>query len=121
MIIRQLQLENAKSVATPAEKKTLADVISAAGLPQLNTEKTTLYKSLVTRAQFLAEDRADLSEAVKSLTWKMRPPTDADMKDLKRLASTVFVGRPRVYKPQRNSKVLKVHGEGGHAGCLLTR
>ena len=111
MIVRQFQLENAKSVTTPAEKKKLADVISASVLPQLDTKKTTLYRSLVMRAQFLGQDRADLSEAVKSLTRKMRSPTGADMKDLKRLAR-YLVGRPRVvavYKPQRDSKVLKVH------------
>ena len=123
MIVRQLQLENAKAVTTPAEKKKLADVISASGLPQLDTEKTTLYRSLVMRAQFLAQDRADLSEAVKSLTRKMRSPNEVDMKDLKRLAH-YLVGRPTVvavYKPQRDSKVLKVHSDSGHAGCLLTR
>ena len=94
MTIRQLQLENAKSVTTP-EEEAIADVISASGLPQLDTERTTLYRSLVMRAQFLAQDRADLGEAVKSLTRKMRPPTDADMKDMKRLAR-YLVGRPRV-------------------------
>ena len=95
MFIRQLQLPNAKSVTTPAEKKKLAGVISAPGQTQLDTEKTTLYRSLVMRAQLLTQDRADLSEAVKSLTRKMKPPADADMKDLKRLA-LYLVGKPRV-------------------------
>ena len=54
MIIRQLQLENAKSVKTPAEKKKLAHVISAAGLPQLDAKKNTLHRPLELRAQFLA-------------------------------------------------------------------
>ena len=75
------------------------------------------------RAQFLAQDRADLSEAVKILSRKMKPPTDADMKDLKKLAR-YLVGRRRVvavYKPQRDAKVLKVHCDSDHAGCLLTR
>ena len=39
------------------------------------------------RAQFLALDRADLSEAVKSLTGKMEAPNESDIKDLKRLGS----------------------------------
>ena len=77
MIIRQLQLENAKCVTTPAEKKQLAVVISAAGLPQLDAEKTMLYRTLVMRAQFLAQDRADLSEAVRNLSRKMKSRTDA--------------------------------------------
>ena len=45
-------LENAKSGTTRAEKKKLADVISTAGLPQLDTEKTTLYRSLVPRGPY---------------------------------------------------------------------
>ena len=71
MMVRELQLENAKAAATPAEKKKLADVISASGPPQLDGELRRLHcRSLVMRAQFLARDRADLSEAVKGLTRK---------------------------------------------------
>ena len=44
MIIKQLQLESAKPVRTHAEKKKLAGVISSAGLPQIDAEKTTLYR-----------------------------------------------------------------------------
>ena len=75
------------------------------------------------RAQFLAQDRADLSEAVKSLTRKMKAPNESDMKDLKRVGR-YLVGRPRVanvYHPQRPTNVIKVNADSDHAGCLLTR
>ena len=72
MIFRQLSLQNAKSVSTPAEKKKASDVLASAGLPTVTAERTTPLRSLVMRAQFLAQDRADLSEAVKSLTRKMK-------------------------------------------------
>ena len=80
------------------------------------------------RAQFLAQDRADLSEAVKSLTRKMKAPNESDMKDLKRLGR-YLVGRPNVvnvYHPQRPTNGIKVHAGSDHAGsdeggCLLTR
>ena len=123
MIIRQLNLQNAKSVATPSEKKKASDVLASVGLPPVTAEQTTLYRSLVMRAQFLAQDRADLSETVKSLTRKMKAPNESDMKDLKRLGR-YLVGRPRVvnvYHPQKSTNVIKVYADSDHAGCLLTR
>ena len=75
------------------------------------------------RAQFLAQDRADLSEAVKSLTRKMKSPNEADMKDLKRLGR-YLVGKPRVvnvFYPQRETRIIKIHCDSDHAGCLVTR
>ena len=123
MIIRQLNLENAKSVVTPSEKKKSSEVLASVGLPPVTAEQTTLYRSLVMRAQFLAQDRADIAETVKSLTRKMKAPNDADVKDLKRLGR-YLVGKPRVvctYEPQRTPKVIKVYTDSDHAGCLLTR
>ena len=66
MIIRQLGLEGAKSVSTPAEKERSGDVLASVGLPPVTAEQTTLFRSLAMRAQFLAQDRADLNECVKS-------------------------------------------------------
>ena len=123
MIIRQLNLQNAKSATTPAEKKKSSEVLASVGLPPVTAEQTMLYRSLVMRAQFLAQDGADLSEAVKSLTRKMKAPNESDMKDLKRLGR-YLVGRPRVvnvYHPQRPTNVIKIHADSDHAGCLLTR
>ena len=123
MIIRQLNLLNAKSVTTPAEKKKSSEVLASVGLPPVTAEQTTLYRSLVMRAQFLAQGGADLSEAVKSLTRKVKAPNESDMKDLKRLGR-YLVGRPRVvnvYCPQRPTNVIKVHADSDHAGCLPTR
>ena len=117
MIIRQLNLQNAWSVTTPAEKKKSSEVLASVGFPLVMAEQTTLYRSLVMRAQFLAQDRAHLSEAV------MKAPNESDMQDLKRLGR-YLAGRPRVvdvYHPQRPTNVIKVHADSDHAGCLLTR
>ena len=50
MIIRQLNLQNAKSVTTPAEKKKSSEVLASVGLPPVTAEQTTLYRSLAMRA-----------------------------------------------------------------------
>ena len=127
MIIRQLGLEGSKGISTPGstpgEKKKLSDVVATSGLPPMNPERTTSFRSLVMRAQFLGQDRAGIAESVKSLTRKMKSPTEADFKDLKRLGR-YLIGKPRVvnlFESQRESKVIKVFCDSDHAGCLLTR
>ena len=118
MIIRQLGLEGSKGISTPGEKKKLRDVVASSGLPPMNPERTTLFRSLVMRAH-----RADIAESVKSLTRKMKSPTEADFKELKRL-ERYLIGKPRVvnmFEYQRESKVIKVFCDSDHAGCLLTR
>ena len=54
IIIRQLNLQNAKSFTTPAEKKKSCEVLASIGIPPVTARQTTLYRSLVVRAQFLA-------------------------------------------------------------------
>ena len=123
MIIRQLGLEGSKGISTPGEKKKLSDVVATSVLPPMNAERTTLFRSLVMRAQFLGQDRADIAESVKSLTRKMKSPTEADFKDLKRLGR-YLISKPRVinmFESQRESKTIKVFCDSDHAGCLLTR
>ena len=123
MIIRQLGLEGSRGISTPGEKKKLSAVVARSGLPPLNPERTTLFRSLVMRAQFLGQERADIAESVKSLTRKLGSPTEADFKDLKRLGR-YLIGKPRVvnmFEAQRKSKVIKVLCDSDHAGCLLTR
>jgi len=118
MIIRQLGLEGSKGISTPGEKKKLSDVVASSGLPPMNPERATLFRSLVMRAH-----RADIAESVKSLTRKMKSPTEADFKELKRL-ERYLIGKPRVvnmFEYQRESKVIKVFCDSDHAGCLLTR
>ena len=124
MLVRQMNLDKSKTLSTPSEKKRLADVVSASGLPPLDPERASFYRSLVMRAQFLAQDRADVSsESVKSLTRWMQSPTDARMKDLKRLVRYI-AGKPRVvthFRAQSMYKEIKVYCDNEHAGRLLTR
>ena len=56
MIIRQLNLQIAKSFTTPAGKKKRSEVLASVGIPPVTAEQTTLYRSLVVGAQFLAQE-----------------------------------------------------------------
>ena len=111
-IIKALGLEEGKSVATPAEKQKADEVSASENLPTLEKEEATLYRSLTMRAAYLSSDRADISEAVKSLARHMRAPTSYSWAKLKRLGR-YLVGRPRVvyqYKPQRMYNAIRVAG-----------
>jgi hypothetical protein len=92
MIFRQLSLQNAKSVSTPAEKKKASDVLASAGLPAVTAERRKGPNEL---------DFKDLKRLGRYLVGRPRVVN--------------------VYERQRKQKVIKVQIDSDHAGCLLTR
>ena len=92
IIINLLGLDSvgSKSVNTPGEKSTNngEEVLLDAG-------DATLYRAIVARANYLAQDRSDIMFAVKELTRHMSVPTEEDWKRLKRLGR-YLIGTPRV-------------------------
>ena len=79
-----------KSINTPGEKSTNGgeEVLLDAG-------DATLYRAIVARANYLAQDRSDIMFAVKELTRHMSVPTEEDWKRLRRLGR-YLIGTPRV-------------------------
>ena len=122
-IVRDLGLENAKSVSTPAEKKKNSEVEAMLKLQPMHEGKQREYRSLTMRAAFLAQDRPDIAEATKSLARNMKAPTDASWSDLKRLGRYLLGKKRLVYEywPQRFQKEIVVYCDSDHAGCLITR
>ena len=71
------------SVVTPGETK---DVKEEEGEEQgLRGADATLFRALVARANYLAQDRTDIAFAVKELCRRMSSPREGDWKGLKRL------------------------------------
>eukprot|EP00972_Heterocapsa_arctica_P059609 8791310-Heterocapsa_arctica.AAC.1 len=64
----------AKPLATPRVKKSDEHEERRRDEPVLGRQDTILYRSNVMRASFLAQDRADLCEAVKALARHMAKP-----------------------------------------------
>lgn len=121
LIVSQLNIENAKAVSTPCIKKRLQDVLTKS--PTLGKEQATAYRSIVMRASYLGQDRADIQVAVKELARAMKEPTERDWTDLKRLGR-FLLGRPRVvlrFKQQRWQGRFDLYVDSDHAGCLATR
>ena len=71
------------SVVTPGEKR---EVKEEEGEEQeLRGADATLFRALVARANYLAQDRTDIAFAVKELCRRMSSPREGDWKGLKRL------------------------------------
>ncbi|CAE7240586.1 unnamed protein product [Symbiodinium natans] len=122
-LVRELGLEKAKAVRTPAEKKKQGEVMKTLEMPPMNDAMQRSYRSITMRAAFLAQDRPDIAEATKSLARHMKAPHEAAWSDLKRLGRYLS-GKPRLvyeYHPQRFQKDLTVYCDSDHAGCLIAR
>ena len=123
IMIKQLGLENCKSCKTPNEKKKSADIARALESKLLDPVKSSMYRSLVMRGSYLAQDRMDIAETVKTLARHMVSPNEEDWADLKRLGR-FLKGRPRVvlrYLPQRLCRKIRVDSDSDYAGCIRTR
>jgi len=122
LIVEELGLTAGNTAATPREKKTHKDLPMLLGSPALKGQQVTQFRSLVMRAAFLSQDRADISEATKCLARRMKEPRECDWQDLKRLGR--YLARvPRIvteFKTQKIPKKLVVTVDSDHAGCVET-
>ena len=96
LILRTVGLTSKSSPTTvPGVKVTDAELERRLSEPALNRADTSAYRSCVMRAAFLAQDRADIGEATKTLARSMSRPTAGAWRDLKHLAR-YLLGRPSV-------------------------
>ena len=82
-----------------------------------------MYRSLVARLNYLAQDRPDLSYAAKELSRHMSAPSEKDWADLKKLGR-YLVGCPRVVQKfnwQKRFEVMHAFADSDWAGCAETR
>ena len=54
---------------------------------KLTSAESTLYRSLVMKLAYVAQDRVDIAEAVKCLTRHMKEPRSGHMQELKKVGS----------------------------------
>ena len=84
IIIRDLGLANSNGAVTPCEREDLGKTGSS-----LTAKDATMYRALVARANFLAQDRSYLGFALKEPSRKMSDPHDVDWECLERLGRYV--------------------------------
>ena len=118
IIIEQLGLHSAKPVSTPGVKDTSEELSDP-----LNEADATLYRSMVARVNYLAQDRPDLSFASKELSRHMSAPAEKDWNNLKRLGR-YLKECPRVVQVfhwQKRIGCVHAYADSDWAGCLDTR
>ena len=83
IIIRDLGLEeNSKSLSTPG------GIGGSSDDPKLEGESFTMYRAIVARAMYLAQDRGDIAHPAQELARFTSSPSNQDWENLNRLGST---------------------------------
>jgi hypothetical protein len=113
--IDQLGLKEAKPVNTPATKTEDDDTL-------LEGEQCSVYRAIVARLNYLAQDRSDIAYAVKEACRGMSSPSVGNWTMLKRIGR-YLLGKPRVTInfDSQDRAFIEVWTDTDYAGCQKTR
>jgi hypothetical protein len=101
---------SSKDYESPSDEAELPDAIAR------------LFRSFAARANYLALDRPDLSQATKELCRRMSAPRAADLRALSRVARYLVGAARVVYEyPWQTRPVLRAYTDSDFAGCVATR
>ena len=118
-LLEDLEPSQGNIVKTSRVKLSAAEADAIEHSPILEREQATLFQSGTMRCAYLAQDRADISEAIKCPARVMSKPRAGHMIQLKRVAR-YLKGVPRKaqqYPAQEKSKAhLEVHVDSDWAG-----
>ena len=120
IIVKELNLRDAKGVKTPGEDEKPWMAEEDAG--PLTGRDATSYRALSARANYLALDRTDIQYAVKEICRGMSAPTKGDLRKLRRLGR-YLIEHPRVvikYRTQGKVGELQGYSDSDWAGCRRT-
>ena len=118
--MQELGLEHSKEVKTPGVKESRKD---SAEEHELSKDQASMYRRLVARLNYLAQDRSDIGYATKELCRKMSKPTEKDWIALKRIGR-YLKGRTRVVTTMGydgGGEGIVVWTDTDYAGCQRTR
>ncbi|CAE7854404.1 GIP [Symbiodinium necroappetens] len=108
LLIEELGLKNGKGVETADVKKSVDQQLLEAKAAALPPDMVKKYRSLVMRAAYLSQDRADLGQ------------TGANLKRLGRYLKQYPYAK-LVYEAQKEPDKLRVQVDADHAGDAVTR
>ena len=94
IILEHLRLTEAKPLGTPGVEETTAKNSEDDAEIPLSAPEVSMYRAVVARANYIAQDRPDLQYAVKELCRRMGDPTEESMNRLRRLGR-YLKGQPR--------------------------
>ena len=121
--LESMKLKGAKGVDSPRVRRTEEQTAQIENSAKLTSAESTLYRSLVMKLAYLAQDRVDNAEAVKCLTRHMKELRSGHMQELKRSGRYLVKNRRCVltYARQTSDATLQVHVDSDWAGDLLGR
>ncbi len=118
-LVRELKLEESKTVGTPGVKEGMDQVLADQLLPP---EKTRPYRAVTARANYLAADRPDCQFASKEVCRWMSAPTEKSLVAIKRLGRFLEGHKRLVYHyPWQSASKIEVYSDTDWAGCQRTR
>ena len=109
-----------KTLSAPGTaSKEFEDPGDEATLPERDAR---LFRSFAARANYLALDRPDISQATKELCRRMSAPRAADLRALARVARYLAGAGRVVYEyPWQHQPTLSAYTDSDFAGCIATR
>ena len=121
--LESMKLNGAKSVDSPRVRRNEEQTAQIENSEKLISVESTLYRSLVMKLAYVAQDRVDIAEAVKCLTRHMKEPRSGHMQELKRLGRCLLKNKRCVltYARQMSDETLQVRVDSDWAGDLLGR
>ena len=119
-MILEWELGNASSLSTPGCNE---DKREPGGEEQLCPRMSTAFRRSAAMANYMAQDRPDISFASKEVSRGMACPTRLDTVKLKRLIRYLSGARRKaiMYKWQNPTDQLTVFSDSDWAGCIKTR
>ena len=120
LIVRGMNLREAKGVKGPSEDEKPWE--EEENDEQLTPKEAYAFRGLAARANYLAQDRADIQFAAKEVCRGMAQPTRGHLKKLRRLAR-YLIEAPRVvwkFKYQGACDHFQVYSDSDWAGCKRT-
>ncbi|CAK0859186.1 unnamed protein product [Prorocentrum cordatum] len=123
-VIRDLGLENAKEVTTPAVKRSVAEILSSNQTsPKLDDEKVKTYRSVTMRIMHLSLDRPDISYSASMQARHAKEPKETHMEDLKRIGRYLkkYPAGRSLSPAQKLPRKVRVYCDSDYAGDPITR
>lgn len=120
LIVRGMNLSEAKGVKCPSEDEKPWE--EEENDERLAAKEAYAFRGLAARANYLAQDRADIQFAAKEICRGMAQPTRGHVKKLRRLAR-YLIEAPRVvwkFKYQGACDHIQVYSDSDWAGCKRT-
>ena len=121
--LESMKLNGAKGVDSTRVRRNEEQTAQIENSEKLTSVESTLYRSLVMKLAYVAQDRIVIAEAVKCLTRHMKEPRSGHMQELKRLGRYLVKNKRCVltYARQTSDETLQVHVDSDWAGDLLGR